>query len=62
MTGKIDKELLIQLVRDEPRLWDQRVKAYHNRDIKFELWESIGTQLQQISGNSILNEIIPITN
>jgi len=35
------------------------VKAYHNRDIKFELWESIGTQLQQISGNNILNEIIP---
>jgi len=61
MTGKIDKELLIQLVRDKPRLWDQRVKAYHNRGIQFELWESIGTQLQQISGNNIFNEII-LTN
>lgn len=45
MTGKIDRALLIDLVRNEPRLWDQRNKAYHNRDIKPELWESIGEQL-----------------
>jgi len=45
-------------VRDELRLWDQRVKAYHKRDMKCELWESIGTQLQQIAGNNIYNEKI----
>jgi hypothetical protein len=43
--SKIDRYLLIELVRDEPRLWDQRVKAYHNRDLKPGLWEDIGKQL-----------------
>lgn len=44
MAFKGDKELLIDLVRNEPRLWDQRIKTYHNRDIKTDLWESIGKE------------------
>lgn len=43
--AEMDKEMLIDLVRNEPRLWDQRLKSYHNRDIKANLWESIGKEL-----------------
>lgn len=39
------RELLIQLIREEPRLWDHRNKAYHNQDIKSELWASIAKKL-----------------
>jgi hypothetical protein len=33
---------LIELVRNENPLWDQRDKNYHNRDMKPALWDKIG--------------------
>ena len=41
----VNRDFLIELVRDEPRLWDQRTKAYHNRELKPVLWEDIGNKL-----------------
>lgn len=49
----INRDVLIELVRDEPRLWDQRVKAYHNRDLKPVLWEDIGKKLH-VPGKFVL--------
>jgi hypothetical protein len=41
----MDKPYLVELVRDMPPLWDQRVKNYHNRDLKPLLWDEIGEKL-----------------
>lgn len=41
----MDKDYLIELVRDNPDLWDQRTKNYYNRDRKTPAWNSVGEKL-----------------
>ncbi|XP_071055965.1 transcription factor Adf-1-like [Onthophagus taurus] len=41
----MDKSLLIDIIRENPPLWDQRDKRYHNRDIKSLLWKDIGDKM-----------------
>jgi len=41
----MDKDYLIELVRDNPDLWDQRTKNYHNRDRKIPAWNAVGEKL-----------------
>lgn len=54
MGEKINKEMLIELVRSEPALWNKMEREYNNRELKPELWERIGKRLN-ITGKSTLS-------
>lgn len=49
----MDKDHLIELVRENSDLWDQRTKGYHNRDRKTPGWNSVGEKLN-VDGKFLL--------
>jgi len=41
----IDDEILIAIVKENPVLYVKTLKDYKNKELKFELWKSIGETL-----------------
>lgn len=41
----IDDEVLISIVRENPVLFDKTLKDYKNKELKLEIWKSIGEVL-----------------
>jgi len=41
----IDDEILISIVRENPVLYVKTLKDYKNKELKIELWKSIGETL-----------------
>ena len=45
LSENIDDELLISIVRKNPVLYDKTLKDYKNKELKLDIWESIGETL-----------------